>query len=101
AIAGRAILRIKDVTGIKREFVDLAARHHDLLRDIDTMRALIEALPSPIWARHANGRLAFVNQAYAIAVEAKDTADAIARNPDLLDRNGRDGLEGAPAQGTP
>jgi signal transduction histidine kinase len=101
AIGGRAILRIKDVSGIKREFVDLAARHHDLLRDIDTMRALIEALPSPIWARHANGRLAFVNAAYAIAVEAKDAADAVARNLDLLDRPGRESLQRAHAQRAP
>src|SRR5215470_5583417 len=101
AIGGRAILRIKDVTGIKREFVDLAARHHELLRDIDTMRALIEALPSPIWARQANGRLAFVNAAYAIAVEAKDAADAVARNLDLLDRGGRESLERAHAQREP
>ena len=101
AIGGRAILRIKDVSGIKREFVDLAARHHDLLRDIDTMRALIEALPSPIWARHANGRLAFVNAAYAIAVDAKDAADAVARNLDLLDRNGRRSLERAHTQREP
>jgi len=101
AIGGRAILRIKDVTGIKREFVDLAANHHDLLREIDTMRALIEALPSPMWARHGNGRLAFVNAAYAIAVDAKDAADAVARNLDLLDRNGREGLQRAHAQGAP
>jgi signal transduction histidine kinase len=101
AIGGRAILRIKDVSGIKREFVDLAARHHELLRDIDTMRALIQSLPSPVWARHANGRLAFVNPAYAIAVEAKDTADAIARNLDLLDRGGRASLEHAHAQHEP
>jgi len=101
AIGGRAILRIKDVSGIKREFVDLAARHHELLRDIDTMRALIQSLPSPVWARHANGRLAFVNPAYAIAVEAKDTADAVARNLDLLDRGARQSLEHAHAQREP
>jgi signal transduction histidine kinase len=101
AIGGRAILRIKDVSGIKREFVDLAARHHELLHDIDTMRALIQSLPSPVWARHANGRLAFVNPAYAIAVEAKDTADAVTRNLDLLDRGGRTSLEHAHAQREP
>ena len=101
AIGGRAILRIKDASGIKREFVDLAERHHELLRDIDTMRALIQSLPSPVWARHANGRLAFVNPAYAIAVEAKDTADAVARNLDLLDRGGRQSLEHAHAQREP
>ncbi|HXW24395.1 MAG TPA: PAS-domain containing protein [Xanthobacteraceae bacterium] len=101
AIGGRAILRIKDVSGIKGEFVDLAARHHDLLRDIDTMRALIEALPSPIWARYASGRLAFVNAAYAIAVDAKNAADAVSRNLDLLDRGGRESLERAHAQRAP
>jgi len=101
AIGGRAILRIKDVSGIKREYVDLAARHHDLLREIDTMRALIEALPSPIWARQANGRLAFVNAAYALAVDAKDAADAVVRNLDLLDRNGRESMERAHAQHEP
>jgi signal transduction histidine kinase len=101
AIGGRAILRIKDVSGIKGEYVDLAAQHHDLLRDIDTMRALIQALPSPIWARHANGRLAFVNPAYAIAVDAKNPGDAVARNLDLLDRGGRQSLERAHAQREP
>ncbi|HYS48626.1 MAG TPA: ATP-binding protein [Xanthobacteraceae bacterium] len=101
AIGGRAILRIRDLSGIKRDLVELAARHQNLLRDIDTVRTLIEALPSPIWARHADGRLAFVNPAYAHAVEAKDGADAVARNLDLLDRSARDGLERAHAQGEP
>ncbi|HEV2954702.1 MAG TPA: PAS-domain containing protein [Xanthobacteraceae bacterium] len=101
AIGGRAILRIKDVSGIKGEYVKLAAQHHGLLRDIDTMRALIESLPSPIWARHADGRLAFVNSAYAIAVEAKNAADAVARNLDLLDRSGRESLERAHVQHEP
>src|SRR5207237_1853752 len=59
------------------------------------------ALPSPIWTRHANGRLVFVNAAYAIAVEAKDAGDAIARNLDLLDRSGREGLARAHAQREP
>ena len=39
------------------------------------MRALIQSLPSPVWARHANGRLAFVNPAYAIAVGRSRTVD--------------------------
>src|SRR5262249_42517044 len=57
--------------------------------------------PSPTWARHAAGRLAFANGAYALAVEATDAADAVARNLDLLDRGGREGLERAHAQREP
>ena len=40
--------------------------------DIESLRTLIEALPSPVWARDVAGALTFVNAAYARAVEAKD-----------------------------
>ena len=99
AIGGRAIMRIRDVSGVKRELVELTARHQDVLRDIDAMRTLIEALPSPIWGRDGQGRLAFVNPAYARAVEARDPADAVARNLELLDSAGRDKLRRAHADG--
>ena len=36
AIGGRAVLRIKDLTGPKSELVELAADHQQLRRDIDT-----------------------------------------------------------------
>ena len=35
---------------------------------------LLEALPAPVWARDATGRLTWVNAAYARAVEARDGA---------------------------
>ena len=53
------------------------------------MRALIEALPSPVWARDDAGKLMFVNAAYARAVEAKDAADAVERGIELFDRAAR------------
>src|SRR5271166_962197 len=71
AIGGRAVLRIKDLTGAKRDLVDLEVRHQKLEHDIAAVRALIESLPSPIWARDATGRIAWVNAAYARAVEAR------------------------------
>ena len=72
AIGGRAVLRIKDLTGAKSELAELAADHQQLRRDIDTVGRLLEALPSPVWARDATGRLTWVNAAYARAVEARD-----------------------------
>ena len=92
AIAGRAVLRLKDATGIKRELVELGARHAALLSEIASLRTLIERLPSPVWARDSAGHLAFVNAAYARAVEARDAADAVARNLELLDSSARDNL---------
>ncbi len=91
AIGGRAVLRIKDLTGTKSELAALTADHQQLRRDVDTIARLLEALPEPVWARDAAGRLTWVNAAYARAVEARDGADAVARNLEILDSNARDG----------
>ena len=88
AIAGRAVLRLKDASGVKRELVELGSRHEALLSEVASLRTLIERLPSPVWTRDAAGRLTFVNAAYARAVEARDAADAVARGLELLDSVG-------------
>ena len=92
AIAGRAVLRLKDAGGVKRELLDLAGRHEALLQEVASLRALVEKLPSPVWMRDAAGRLSFVNAAYARAVEATGAADAIARDLELLDSSSRQSI---------
>jgi signal transduction histidine kinase len=99
AVAGRVVLRLRDVGGIERDLVDLATRHDKLLRDVETMRGVLDALPAPVWAHGQDGRLIFVNAAYARAVEAEDAADAVARELELLDRAAREKLEHARAAG--
>jgi signal transduction histidine kinase len=101
AIGGRAVLRIKDLSGAKSELAALAAEHARLKHDIDTVGALLAALPSPIWARDAAGRLSWVNAAYARAVDARDGADAVTRNLELLDAAAREDAARARAAGTP
>ncbi len=99
AVAGRAVLRLRDVSGIESELMDLAARHDRLMGDVETMKALLNALPAPVWARDADGRLIFVNAAYARAVDAEDPTDAVARELELLDRAAREKLSLARAGG--
>src|SRR6266700_1051781 len=41
AIGGRAVLRIRDLTGAKNELAELAADHQQLRRDIDTVGRLL------------------------------------------------------------
>ncbi len=101
AVAGRAVLRLRDVGGIERELVDLASRHDRLLSDVETVQGVLDALPAPVWARDQNGRLIFVNAAYARAVEAEDPAGAVARELELLDREARKKLAQARAQSRP
>ena len=99
AIGGRAVLRLRDVSGLKRELAELHARHEKFVGDMDSLRALIDALPSPVWARDLAGALVFANTAFARAVEAKDSADAIARGVELLNRTARDEVSRVRAAG--
>jgi signal transduction histidine kinase len=88
-IGGRAILRLREVSGLKYELAELIQRHRKQIDDFAAIRALIDAMPAPVWARDAAGKLAFVNQAYARAVEARDSADAVERGIELFDRAAR------------
>ncbi|HEY4920417.1 MAG TPA: PAS-domain containing protein [Xanthobacteraceae bacterium] len=99
AIAGRAVMKLRDVSGVERKLTAVTAAHEALKSEADALRALIEALPSPVWVRDAAGRLAFVNAAYARAVEAADGTSAATRGIELIDRAGRLELDRAGAAG--
>ncbi len=101
AIGGRAVLRLKEISGIKRDFAELAARHDKLLREVEAIRTLIEALPSPVWATDAAGRKTWINPAYAHAVDALDAAEAVAHGLELLDPEARAELAAARDSGEP
>jgi signal transduction histidine kinase len=95
AMGGSAIVRLRDVSGIEREMLDLKSSGERLKGDLALMRGLIDTLPAPVWARDRDGRLIFVNAAYARAVEAADAGDAVAREIELIDRGGRVEVERA------
>ena len=92
AIAGRAVLRLKDAGGIKRELVELITRYEKQSSELAALRALAERMPAPIWARNAAGQLTFVNAAYAKAVEAKTSGEALERRLELLDGTARESI---------
>jgi signal transduction histidine kinase len=91
-VGGRAILRFKDVSGVKRELAELLRRFQHQVEDAGAMRTLVESLPSPVWARDESGKLIYVNAAYARAVDARDTGEVIERGIELFDRAARTDL---------
>ena len=91
-VGGRAVLRLNDVTGVERDLADLSLRLQKQTQDAEALRTLVEALPTPIWARGESGKVAFANAAYAGAVEAKDGAEAVGRSIELFDRAAREEL---------
>ncbi len=86
---GRPFVRFADLTRERREHAELVERHRRLVADVEAMRALLEAMPSPVWLRGLDGRLAWVNEAYARAVDAIDSNQAIDGGLELLDGAGR------------
>ena len=84
AIGGRAMLRLRDMSGVERDLAEITARHQALQDDVDALRILIEALPAPVWTRNTAGKIVFANAAYARAVDAENGADAVARGIELL-----------------
>ncbi len=89
AVAGRAILRIRDVSGDRLELTRLRERYGKTLADLEALRSLLDAIPNPVWMRDGSGQLAWVNSAYVRAVEARDAVEAVARKIELLDRPAR------------
>jgi signal transduction histidine kinase len=101
AVGGRAVLRLREVSGIHRTLAELHASHEKAAAEMESLRALIDALPSPVWVRDTAGALTFVNPAYAHAVEARSPADAIARGLELLNRPAREEASRIRASGSP
>ena len=100
-VGGRAILRLREVSGTKYELAELNQRYRKQIADDAALRALIDAVPAPVWARDDNGQLVFANRAYARAVDAKGAEEAIEQGTELFDRAARNELFRAHEAATP
>jgi signal transduction histidine kinase len=90
AVAGRAVLRLRETTGDRLELQQVSESLRRISEETETLRALVEGLPGPAWRRDRLGRLAWANARYAASVEAHDADDAVARSLDLLERADRE-----------
>lgn len=92
AAGGRAVLRLRDLAGQRRELAEIHDRQKKLDRNIEALRTLLDAVPMPAWLADADGHLAWVNTAYARAVGAENAEAAIESGAELIDSAGRDRL---------
>lgn len=99
AAGGRAVLRLKDVSGFKLELSRIDAQHAALARDVRSSRALLNTLPMPVWLRAGNGRLVWVNAAYVHAVEAKNELEVLENQIELLESRQRKSVKKSLEQG--
>jgi signal transduction histidine kinase len=89
AIGGQAIVRIRELSGLRRDLAEMSIRYRELSGETQMLRGFVAAAPWPLWARDATGKLSYANAAYARATDAATPADAIARNLELLDSEDR------------
>jgi len=101
AVSGRAVMRIRDVSGDRLDVVRLRERQARSLGELDGLHAMLDAINDPVWMRDKDGKLLWVNQAYVRAVEAKDSADAILRSLELLEQSARSAAAEARRAGAP
>jgi signal transduction histidine kinase len=101
AAGGRAILRLREAAGRKRELSRILDQHRQLVRDTVAGRTLLNALPMPAWLRDAEGRIQWVNEAYVKAVEAGSEAEVRERQIELLETRQRETVGAALAKGSP
>ncbi len=90
AVTGRAVMRIRDVSGDRLEATRMRDRLGHVTGELAALKAMLDAIPCPAWTRESGGRLAWVNTAYARAVEAADARDAVARGIELLETSARE-----------
>ena len=68
--AAHVLVRFVSLSETQRSQARLKLENQRLAADYDTMLGLLDALKMPFWLRAADGRLKWVNRAYADAVEA-------------------------------
>ncbi len=89
AIGGQAIVRIRELGGLRRELAESNLRYRTLQEETELLRDFAAAAPWPIWAKSVEGNLRYANAAYVRATEGGSPADAIHRNLELLENDQR------------
>ncbi|MFC4624485.1 PAS-domain containing protein [Daeguia caeni] len=88
-----AIVRFCSLQGVQAKCAALELQNREYLKKLDLLRHLLEKLDQPVWARDAQGRIEWVNSAYAHAVDMTDAGVAAAEGRELFSAQTRQRLE--------
>jgi signal transduction histidine kinase len=89
AIGGQAIVRIRELGGLRRELAESNLRYRSLVEETELLRDFAAAAPWPIWAKSIEGNLRYANTAYVRATEGASVADTVHRGLELLENDQR------------
>src|SRR4029079_4795266 len=86
--SGTMLLWFFDTSAGEEERAKIASRLRQTESALNSLTQLIEAAPFPMWYRGPDLKLGLVNSAFVEAVEAKDAADVIERDLELIENEG-------------
>jgi signal transduction histidine kinase len=86
--SGTMLLWFFDTSAGEEERAKIASRLRQTEGALNSLTQLIEAAPFPMWYRGPDLKLGLVNSAFVEAVEAKDAADVIERDLELIEDEG-------------
>ncbi|MFU0505884.1 sensor histidine kinase [Pseudaminobacter sp. NGMCC 1.201702] len=87
------LVRFTSLSEAHRNLARLKLENQRLAGNYETMLHLVDALKLPFWLRAADGKLKWVNRAYADAVEAPDAETAIRESREFLGTPSREAIE--------
>ncbi|MBZ9676658.1 sensor histidine kinase [Mesorhizobium sp. ES1-1] len=90
--AAHVLVRFVSLSETQRGQARLKIENQRLTADHDTMMGLLDALKMPAWMRGEDGRLRWVNRAYADAVEAESPEAAVRDAKEFLGGQARDAI---------
>lgn len=85
ASGSHAFVRFLNLDGDRAALAVLEAEHTNLVQTTDTMQALMESIPFPVWLRNNSGNLTWANSAYVNAVDSVDLPTVLNADTQLLD----------------
>ncbi len=88
--ASHAVVRFHALGQARADEARLRIENQRLNADLENMLGLLDALDMPFWMREAEGRLRWVNRAYASAVEAPDAPAVLRDNKEFLGSQARE-----------
>ena len=94
-----AYVRFANLEKEREEHAKLKTKHERLETTFSTLENLLRKLPMPFWIRSEDGKLSWVNRAYANAVDGENPKEVVKSNLDLFDPGLRDRIREADADG--
>lgn len=86
------IVRFVSLSEVQRAEARLRLENQQLAADYDTLLGMIDGLAMPFWIRSQDGRLKWVNRAYADAAEADGPETAVRDGKELLGTQARQAI---------